>query len=521
VSGGATHDNDAGDGVYKTTDTTRKTSPPLGTSSQRTQKSVQQDRTGGARRWYRDSSSGDENNVGERQQIPTTKTNTSNRTNKTKTTVRAGERSESGREIGGMGGEGGRTKGTTADLSDGLMGNNTSDKNKGGMQRTQKSVQQDQTRGARGLYRDSSSGDEKSEGERKQIPTTQTKTGGSETRTSNKGLHQKGGPRKLQSGGEREEDIKSRGGGRATAVGKKRTLEAHAPAGRPEILRKHKRRDVTLANGLNPGTNPVVVGVEEEGAGSGTRKRKGMCEHQRRRDRCKDCDCISEHQRRRDRCKDCGCSGLCEHQQRTLPLVLADAAAETVFTLAPHSLVLADHAAAAVFALAPLPLVLAEAAATAIFACAPPPLVFAEAAAATVFARAPLPLVLADAAAATVFTLAPTCRWCTQSPLPPQSLHLLLSRWCSQMLLPPQSLHLLLCRWCSQRSLPPQSLHWLLRRQCKDCRGSSLCEHQRLRSRCKDCGGSGICEHQRQRRQCKDCRKVKSQTAEQAKGKEG
>jgi len=36
VSGGATHDNDAGDGVYKTTDATRKASPPLGTSSQRT-----------------------------------------------------------------------------------------------------------------------------------------------------------------------------------------------------------------------------------------------------------------------------------------------------------------------------------------------------------------------------------------------------------------------------------------------------------------------------------------------------
>jgi len=34
VSRGATHDNDAGDGVYKTTDTTRKASQPLGTSSQ-------------------------------------------------------------------------------------------------------------------------------------------------------------------------------------------------------------------------------------------------------------------------------------------------------------------------------------------------------------------------------------------------------------------------------------------------------------------------------------------------------
>ena len=294
------------------------------------------------------------------------------------------------------------------------------------MPRTLNSVEQNQSGGARGLQCDISSGDENFLDD-KQIPTTQTETGGGETRTSTKGPHQKGGPRKSQSEGEREEDIKSRGGGRATAVGKKRTLEAHAPAGRPEILRKHKRRDVTLANGLNPGTNPVVVGVEEEGAGSGTRKRKGMCEHQRRRDRCKDCDCISEHQRRRDRCKDCGCSGLCEHQQRTLPLVLADAAAETVFTLAPHSLVLADAAATTVFTRTPHSLVLAEAAASA------------------VFAPAPLLLVLA-------------------MPLPRQSLHSLLCLWCSQILLSPQSLHLLLCCWCSQMLLPPQSLHWLLRR---------------------------------------------------------
>ena len=69
VSGGVTHDNDAGNGVYRTTEVTRKASPSLGTSSQRTQKSVQQDRTGQARRWYRDSLSSDENNVGERQQI--------------------------------------------------------------------------------------------------------------------------------------------------------------------------------------------------------------------------------------------------------------------------------------------------------------------------------------------------------------------------------------------------------------------------------------------------------------------
>jgi len=61
----------------------------------------------------------------------------------------------------------------------------------------------------------------------------------------------------------------------------------------------------------------------------------GLCEHQRRRSQCKDCgggsfcehqrlrstckDCggssICEHQRRRSQCKDCGGSGICEHQR--------------------------------------------------------------------------------------------------------------------------------------------------------------------------------------------------------------
>jgi len=155
-------------------------------------------------------------------------------------------------------------KGTTVDLTDGLMGNDASDKNNGGIQRTQKSVKRDQTRGARGLYRDSSSGDENSEDERKQIPTTQSKTGGSETRASTKGLLHKGGIRKSQSGGAREEDFENRGGGRAMAADKKRTLEAHAPTERHEKRRNHNGCDVTSTNGSNHGTNPVSGGIGEE-----------------------------------------------------------------------------------------------------------------------------------------------------------------------------------------------------------------------------------------------------------------
>ena len=51
-----------------------------------------------------------------------------------------------------MGGESRRTRGTTVDLSAGLMDTNASDQNKGGIPRTQKSVQQDRTGGSRGIF---------------------------------------------------------------------------------------------------------------------------------------------------------------------------------------------------------------------------------------------------------------------------------------------------------------------------------------------------------------------------------
>ena len=52
-------------------------------------------------------------------------------------------------------------------------------------------------------------------------------------------------------------------------------------------------------------------------AGKSTQARGGICEHQRRRSRCKDCGgpAICEHQRQRSGCKDCGGSGICEHQR--------------------------------------------------------------------------------------------------------------------------------------------------------------------------------------------------------------
>ena len=45
---------------------------------------------------------------------------------------------------------------------------------------------------------------------------------------------------------------------------------------------------------------------------------KNKCEHNRRKDRCKDCGGIGicEHNRRKDQCKDCNGSQICEHKSR-------------------------------------------------------------------------------------------------------------------------------------------------------------------------------------------------------------
>jgi len=136
------------------------------------------------------------------------------------------------------------------------------------MPRTLNSVEQNQSGGARGLQCDISSGDENFLDD-KQIPTTQTETGGGETRTSTKGPHQKGGPRKSQSEGEREEDIKSRGGRREEATGRMRTLQAHTPTGRHKERSKHDGRDMTLARGLKPDKNQVSGGGGGGGPGGG------------------------------------------------------------------------------------------------------------------------------------------------------------------------------------------------------------------------------------------------------------
>jgi hypothetical protein len=61
------------------------------------------------------------------------------------------------------------------------------------------------------------------------------------------------------------------------------------------------------------------------------------------------------------------------------------------------------------------------------------------------------------------------------------------------------------CKQCGGSSICE---HNRKRYSCKECGGSSICEHNRIRRMCKQCGGSGICEHKRERRRCKDCQHV-------------
>jgi len=118
----------------------------------------------------------------------------------------------------------------------------------------------------------------------------------------------------------------------ATAAGKKRMLEEHASRGPQEKRCQHEERGLNLDNASGLATAPAP----QHSAAKKPHKAPALCEHQRRRSKCKQCggssicehqrvrstckDCgggsVCEHQRQRSMCKDCGGSGLCEHQRQ-------------------------------------------------------------------------------------------------------------------------------------------------------------------------------------------------------------
>ena len=58
------------------------------------------------------------------------------------------------------------------------------------------------------------------------------------------------------------------------------------------------------------------------------------------------------------------------------------------------------------------------------------------------------------------------------------------------------------CKECSGGSICE---HGKFKQVCKECGGGSICEHDKIRSVCKECGGGTICKHGKPNTRCKEC----------------
>ena len=96
-------------------------------------------------------------------------------------------------------------------------------------------------------------------------------------------------------------------------AGRKRMLYGHA-GWSPDKHLKHEWPGVNPTNAMNV----FIDSVPYPPLAKKSHKAYDLCEHQRQRSNCKNCNgsSISEHQRRRSRCKDYGGSSLCEHQRQ-------------------------------------------------------------------------------------------------------------------------------------------------------------------------------------------------------------
>jgi hypothetical protein len=91
---------------------------------------------------------------------------------------------------------------------------------------------------------------------------------------------------------------------------------------------KHPRAEATTAIGGQPSVKRCKVeeldcasgeiGNGDTAAAKQVRATIGLCEHGRRRSRCKDCggSAICQHGRVKYRCKECGGNGICDHGRR-------------------------------------------------------------------------------------------------------------------------------------------------------------------------------------------------------------
>ena len=175
-----------------------------------------------------------------------------------------------------------------------------------------------------------------------------------------------------------------------------------------------------------------------------------VCEHGRRKDRCRDCgtgicehnklkryckDCgansICEHGRRRDRCKDCGGgSQICQHNKRRSTCVLCGGG-----EICEHNKVRGY------------------------------------------------------------------CKDCGGSQICQHNKHRTYCKDCGGSAFCEHNKERRKCKDCGGSAICEHNRE----RRCKDCGGSAICEHNKQREQCKDCGGRNICEHNKSRSQCKEC----------------
>ena len=91
-------------------------------------------------------------------------------------------------------------------------------------------------------------------------------------------------------------------------------LQDHAPVGEANAkCRKNKQP----ALDIDASSGKAAAAASHSSATKKPYKGPALCQHQRRRSRCKDCggSGLCEHQRQRSQCKQCGGSSICEHQR--------------------------------------------------------------------------------------------------------------------------------------------------------------------------------------------------------------
>lgn len=182
-----------------------------------------------------------------------------------------------------------------------------------------------------------------------------------------------------------------------------------------------------------------------------TRGHKFMCEHNRRRSRCKQCggQDICEHNRRRCRCKQCGGKSICEHNR--IRSICKECGGNSI---CEHSRIrsvckecggnsICDHN-----------------------------------------------------------RIRSTCKECGRKSFCAHNRVRSVCKECRGKSICEHNRVRWVCKECGGKSICE---HNRVRSVCKECGSKCICEHNRIHSVCKECGGKSICEHNRRRSECKEC----------------